>query len=127
MRAGRSIKATAFVVGKMLRHFGQVVRYGEGQQVVRGRGLVARLARTLFDLGTTIWLSSPVERLTVADGAVTGATVRTERGPVAIGARRGVVLASGASRLPGSRRWAPTKRACSPAPIPERAQPWVWE
>ncbi|RYY44300.1 MAG: FAD-binding protein, partial [Sphingomonadales bacterium] len=81
--------------GKMLRHFGQVLRYGEGQQVVRGRALVARLAKTLFDLDTPIWLNAPVVRLHIEDRGVTGAILRTERGEVAVTARRGVVLAAG--------------------------------
>lgn len=95
MRAGRSIKAMAFVVGKMLRHFGQVVRYGEGQQVVRGRALIARLARTLFDLDTPLWISSPVETLTREGDRVTGARIRTANGVVTVAARKGVVLACG--------------------------------
>lgn len=95
MRAGRSIKAMRFVVAKMLRHFGQVLRYGEGQQLVRGRALVARLARTLFDLGTDIWIASPVRQLILEEGRVSGAEIETERGVMRIFARRGVVLACG--------------------------------
>ncbi len=95
MRAGRSIKAMAFVIGKMLRHFGQVVRYGEGQQVVRGRALVARLTRTLLDLDTPMWRNAPVQRLLADDAGVTGAVVRTVQGEIAVTARRGVVLAAG--------------------------------
>ena len=95
MRAGRSIKAMAFVVGKMLRHFAQVIRYGEGQQVVRGRALVARLARTLFDLDGALWTSSPVQALIQLDGRVTGAKVATANGVMTVEARKGVVLACG--------------------------------
>lgn len=95
MRAGRSIKAMGFVVGKMLRHFGQVVRYGEGQQVVRGRALVARLARTLFDMETDILVSTPVRRLILEDGAVKGAEIETGEGVLRILTRRAVVLACG--------------------------------
>jgi len=95
MRAGRSIRAMGFVLGKMLRHFGQVLRYGEGQQVVRGRALIARLARTLFDMGADIWTSSPMLGLIVEGGTVKGAEIETTKGRVRILARRGVVLACG--------------------------------
>ena len=95
MKAGRSVKALGFVAKKLARHFADVLRYGEGQQVVRGRALVARLARTLFDLDVPIWLSSPVAGLTRADGRVTGAEIDTPQGRVRITARRGVVLACG--------------------------------
>lgn len=91
MRAGRSIKAMGFVVKKMLKHFVDVARYGEAQQVVRGRALVARLARTLFDAGTEIRLSSPVTSLIVENGMVNGVTLADG----AVRARRGVVLACG--------------------------------
>ena len=104
MRAGRSIKAMAFVVGKMLRHFGQVVRYGEGQQVVRGRALIARLARTLFDLDTPLWTSSPVGALVRDGDRVTGARIDTLQGPVVVTARRAVILACGGYPNDPSRR-----------------------
>lgn len=95
MKAGRSVKALGFVAKKLGRHFMDVARYGEGQQVVRGRALVARLARTLFDLGSPIWLSSPVARLIEEDGAVRGAEIDTPQGRVRVIARKGVVLACG--------------------------------
>jgi succinate dehydrogenase/fumarate reductase flavoprotein subunit len=95
MKAGRSIKALGFVAKKLMKHFADVLRYGEGQQVVRGRALVARLARTLFDLDVPIWLSSPVDKLTRQDGRVTGAEIARPSGVVRITARKGVVLACG--------------------------------
>lgn len=95
MRAGRSISALGYVIRKLSKHFLHVLRYGEGQQIVRGRALVGRLARTLFDLETPIWLSSPIERLVTENGEVKGADVRTANGVVRVNARRGVVLACG--------------------------------
>jgi succinate dehydrogenase/fumarate reductase flavoprotein subunit len=95
MKAGRSVKALGFVAKKLMKHFADVLRYGEGQQVVRGRALVARLARTLFDLDVPIWLSSPVGTLTREDGRVTGAEIVTPNGKVLVTARKGVVLACG--------------------------------
>jgi succinate dehydrogenase/fumarate reductase flavoprotein subunit len=95
MKAGRSVKALGFVAKKLARHFADVLRYGEGQQVVRGRALVARLARTLFDLDVPIWLSSPVVRLVHQDARVAGAEIETAEGRVLVTAREGVVLACG--------------------------------
>lgn len=115
MKAGRSVKALGFVARKLSKHFLDVLRYGEGQQVVRGRALVARLARTLFDMDTPLWLSSPVERLIEKNGRVEGAEVRTPNGLVRVFARKGVVLACGG--YPND----PDRRAASfPAPADNR-------
>lgn len=95
MRAGRSVKALGFVLRKLSRHFLDVIRYGEGQQMVRGRALIGRLARTLFDMNTPLWLSSPITSLIERDGMVEGAEVRTADGPVRVIARKGVILACG--------------------------------
>jgi 3-oxosteroid 1-dehydrogenase len=61
-----------------------------------GQSLAARMRLALRDHGIPLWLNAPmVELITGVDGAVTGAVVehdgRTER----IGARGGVILASG--------------------------------
>jgi len=95
MRAGRSVKALLYVMRRLAIHFGDILRYGRSQQMVRGRALVGRLARTAFDLGIPIWLASPAKQLIVRDGAVAGAVVHTPYGPVDVRARKAVVLASG--------------------------------
>ena len=95
MNAGRSIKALAYVARKLGRHFWDMLRHGEAQNLVHGRALIARLARSLFDMETQIWVSSPITRLIVEDGAVRGAAVQTPHGPVTVRVRRGVVLACG--------------------------------
>lgn len=115
MRAGRSIKAAGFVVKKLGKHFLDVARYGEGQQVVRGRALVARLARTLFDLGTPLWTESPLGRLIGEDGRVVAAEVATADGPVRVNVRKGVVLACGGFPQDPDRR-----AAAFPAPSGNR-------
>lgn len=117
MKAGRSVKALGFVAKKLARHFADVLRYGEGQQVVRGRALVARLARTLFDLDVEILLSSPVAGLLRSNGRVTGAQIETPEGRITVTARRGVVLACGG--YPND----PERRAATfPAPAGNRTQ-----
>ena len=95
MKAGRSVLAMGFVLRKMARHVGDLVRYGESQQMVRGRALIARLARTLFDLGVPLWLSSPARRLIAQGGRVVGAVIATPEGEIDVRARHGVVLACG--------------------------------
>jgi succinate dehydrogenase/fumarate reductase flavoprotein subunit len=95
MRAGRSIKSMGFVVKKLASHFLDVIRYGHSEQMVRGRALVARLSRTVFDLGIPMWLSSPMKELVVENGRVAGAVVETPKGTVRVNASRGVILACG--------------------------------
>jgi len=61
-----------------------------------GQSLAARLRLALRDSGIPLWLDSPmVELLTDADGTVTGALVERAGTRQRIGARRGVILASG--------------------------------
>lgn len=95
MKAGRSVTAMAFVVRRMMRHFRDLALHGSSQSIVRGRALVARLARTLADGGAPIWLQSPARELILEDGRLTGARLQTPDGMVTVRARHGVVLAGG--------------------------------
>src|SRR6201997_104655 len=61
-----------------------------------GQSLAARLRLAMRDGGIPLWLASPMaELLTDADGAVAGAAVETDDGQRRVGARLGVILASG--------------------------------
>lgn len=61
-----------------------------------GRALVARMRMALKDAGVPVWLRSPMtELVTDAHGTVTGLVVTREGRTVRIGARRGVLLATG--------------------------------
>jgi succinate dehydrogenase/fumarate reductase flavoprotein subunit len=61
-----------------------------------GQSLMARMRLALRDHGIPLWLSAPMtELLTDVDGNVVGAVVERDGTPQRIGARRGVVLASG--------------------------------
>jgi succinate dehydrogenase/fumarate reductase flavoprotein subunit len=95
MSAGRSFKGLLFVLRKFGMVFRDVVRYGKPDPVTRGRAMIARLARTAFDIGIELWLDSPASELLAADGRVTGAIVETKNGRVRVTGRKGVVLASG--------------------------------
>lgn len=120
LRAARSIDALRFTVRKLGRHFLDVARFGKSQHLAGGCALVARLARTLFDLGIPLWLNSPVQRLTLEGSEVTGAEVCTPGGVVKVTVRRGVVLACGG--FPND----PDRRASSfpgPAASPKQRNP----
>jgi len=95
MRAGRSIRSFGFVVRRMLAHFRDLAVYGRSEQMVRGRALVGRLSRTVFDLGIPMWLSSPVKDLIKENGRVIGALVERPEGMVRVNATNGVILCCG--------------------------------
>lgn len=61
-----------------------------------GQSLAARLRLAMRDRGIPLWLNAPMtELLTDADGAVTGVVIERDGATQRIGARRGVILASG--------------------------------
>lgn len=62
---------------------------------VLGSALVAALFKGLVDRGVEVLTSTPALELVVADGAVIGVVARHDDVEIRIGARRGVVLASG--------------------------------
>ncbi|MEV0748313.1 FAD-binding protein [Streptomyces sp. NPDC050273] len=61
-----------------------------------GRALVARMRMALKEAGVPVWLRSPMtELVTDAQGTVTGVVVTRDGKPVRVGARHGVLLATG--------------------------------
>ncbi|CDO90858.1 3-ketosteroid-delta-1-dehydrogenase [Mycobacterium triplex] len=61
-----------------------------------GQSLVARLRLAMRENGIPLWLDAPmIELLTDADGSVSGAVLERDGAKQRIGARRGVILASG--------------------------------
>ena len=61
-----------------------------------GQSLMARMRLALKEKDIPLWLSAPMtELITDVDGAVVGAVVERDGTPLRIGARRGVVVASG--------------------------------
>jgi 3-oxosteroid 1-dehydrogenase len=61
-----------------------------------GRALVARLRLALKDAGVPLWLETPMAELVVGDNGTVGGVVAERDGrPLRIGARRGVLLATG--------------------------------
>lgn len=88
---------SAFYVGKLfLKFLRDMAFHGRPMRLMNGNALVARLAKSCFDLGVPIWTRSPVTKLIRGeDGRVTGAEVQTKEGPVTVHASKGVVLAAG--------------------------------
>ncbi|SOY61060.1 FAD-dependent oxidoreductase [Cupriavidus taiwanensis] len=95
MRVTRSLASAWYVTKRLARHFLEVLRYGRGMTLTNGNALAARLAKSAADLSVPVWLSSPAVALLQDGGRVTGAVLQRDGQRVRIGARHGVVLASG--------------------------------
>ncbi|CPR11397.1 3-ketosteroid-delta-1-dehydrogenase [Mycobacterium bohemicum DSM 44277] len=84
--------------GVLLKLIARMVRarvFGERMAAI-GQSLAARLRLAMRERGIPLWLDSPmVELLTGAGGAVTGALLERDGARLRVGARLGVVLASG--------------------------------
>jgi 3-oxosteroid 1-dehydrogenase len=84
--------------GVLLKLIARMVRarvLGERVATI-GQSLAARLRLAMRERGIPLWLDSPMtELLTDSDGSVTGAVVNKDGSERRIGARRGVILASG--------------------------------
>jgi succinate dehydrogenase/fumarate reductase flavoprotein subunit len=95
MRATGSLTSAAYVAKRLSKHFLDMLRYGRGMTLTNGNALVARLAKSAFDLNIPLWLSSPVRELVVENGAVKGAIIARDGRDIRVLAKRGVVLACG--------------------------------
>jgi 3-oxosteroid 1-dehydrogenase len=84
--------------GVLLKLIARMVRarvFGERMAAI-GQSLAARLRLAMRERGIPLWLEAPMtELLTDADGSVTGALVVRKGGTRRVGARLGVILASG--------------------------------
>jgi succinate dehydrogenase/fumarate reductase flavoprotein subunit len=93
--ATKSIRSAAYVIKRLAGHFKDLALYRRGVQVTSGNALVARLAKTCFDLGIPLHTHADAHELLQREGRVTGARVHTPDGELRFTARRGVVLACG--------------------------------
>ncbi len=84
-----------YVAKRLASHFLELILHGRGVSVTSGNALVARLAKSAFDLGIPIHTSAPALNLLRDGDRIVGALVDLEDQPTAICASRGVVLASG--------------------------------
>jgi succinate dehydrogenase/fumarate reductase flavoprotein subunit len=93
INATRSPRSFLFVLRHVAAHCVDVVFHGRNMRPAMGNALAARLAKTAFDLGIPILLSTPANELLTEEGRVVGAAVGQPSQQIY--ARRGVVLACG--------------------------------
>lgn len=79
----------------MRRFVGDRLRHGRGTRLVNGNALAARLFHSAIHAGVTLWKNTPALELIVEDGAVRGVVVEHDGQRTRIGARQGVLLATG--------------------------------
>jgi succinate dehydrogenase/fumarate reductase flavoprotein subunit len=91
----KSVRSAVHVGGLVARYAKDRLRYPRGTRISNGNALIGRLALTAFERDIPLWLSSPVKRLLVEGGRISGALVDRDGIEVTVIARRGVVLACG--------------------------------
>ena len=79
----------------VLRYLADRMRHARGTRLVMGDALVAQLYYSLKKNQVPVMFGTAFKELVVEAGRVTGAIVSTDSGSVRIGARKGVVLATG--------------------------------
>ena len=94
-RPWASLKALKLVASQVTRYLVDRLRYSRGTNLVLGNALVGRLTHSLFEKGAKIQVLSQLLELVQEEGRVTGAIVEVNGVRRRIGARRGVVLATG--------------------------------
>jgi len=103
----RAITTTARVTGRMI-----ISRMRHRQLLSMGQALAAGLRQGLLKAGVPVWLNTPMTGLLTENGRVTGLTATSDGEPVAIRARRGVLLATG-----GFERNDEMRKRYQPAPV----------
>jgi succinate dehydrogenase/fumarate reductase flavoprotein subunit len=92
----RSARSMARVLRLLAGYGADRMRFHRGTNLVLGNALAARLLKSLLDLNVPVRLNTAVTGLMQEGGRVVGVEARTASGEaVSIGARLGVVLASG--------------------------------
>jgi succinate dehydrogenase/fumarate reductase flavoprotein subunit len=95
LNAMHSWNSFRYVARRVMSHWRDLLLHRRAMRLVAGNALVARLAKSAFDLGAELRLNSPVQRLLQEGGRISGAVISSPAGPIEILARRGVVLACG--------------------------------
>ena len=114
----RSPRSFVYVAKLMVRYGYDLLRHGRSMRLTNGNALVARLARTAFDLKIQLWTSAPVTELLWQDDRIAGAVVQRDGQTVTVRPRHGVVLATGG--FPQNR----DLRACLFPHAPTGAEHW---
>jgi succinate dehydrogenase/fumarate reductase flavoprotein subunit len=95
LNATKSLQSFCHVVKMLARFARDRLSYPRGTRLTMGNALVARLLRSALDAGVTLWNRAPATQLLHQNGRVIGLEVRRDGKTIGIGARCGVVLASG--------------------------------
>lgn len=91
----RSPAAFLRCLGLMARYGKDVVVHGRGTRMIRGTALAAAMLEAALDKGVDVRTGVIVRGLSCRGRQVAGVEVETVSGRITIGARRGVVLATG--------------------------------
>lgn len=91
----RSLKSLAHCTKLILGYLKDRMSHARGTRLVVGNALVARLARSVLDLGVDLRTNVATRRLIVEDGVVCGIVIATAAGEREIRAGAGVVMATG--------------------------------
>lgn len=103
--ATRSWKSFKHVARLLAAYARDLALHRRAMRLTNGNALVARLVRSALDLGVEIRTEAPVRSLEVDDeGRVVAVVIEQDRQKQRLGARRGVVLATGGFPLDMKRR-----------------------
>ncbi len=98
LNARRSLRSAVHAGGLMLRDVRDRLfhrKLGRGTRLTGGNALVARLYKSVLDLGIPVYRNAPMVDLVTEDGAVRGVVVERNGRRQTIRADKGVVLATG--------------------------------
>jgi 3-oxosteroid 1-dehydrogenase len=114
LRADRSLNSAWLGLRLVARYALDRLRHARGTRLVLGNALVANLFHAARSRGVRVLTSASAQRLIKNDGRVSEVVLAMEEKPLAISARRGVVLAGGG--FPASASW---RAEQLPKPTPE--------
>lgn len=96
LHSTRSVKAFGHCAVRVSKHLVDLATKRRGQQLVNGTALIGRLLRSALDEGVTIETGTAATALiTDESGRVSGVRLQGPRNAYSVGARTGVVLATG--------------------------------
>ena len=103
LRPYASLKALAFAVRQIGRYLIDRIGHRRGTRLLLGNALIARLLYSLRRKGIPVRVNTQLKELISEGGRVVGAVVEQDGKTKRLGARRGVVLATGG--FAGSESW----------------------
>jgi succinate dehydrogenase/fumarate reductase flavoprotein subunit len=116
MKLTRSVASCRHSARLLLRYGADRLRHRRGTRLVMGNALAGRLFYSLLRRGVPVLTSTEATGLIETDGRVTGATLQSPDGAIAVRSRLGVVLATG-----GFSRHPELRSRLMPKPPPEHS------